>query len=286
MNTVILRWLLPTSALFLFGPLVALPISWLRDPTGGDAATPILSNAPLLGVISILLIATVAMVGGAITARFTAPGPGRTFAGLCVGWAAMRTAGSWTLLDIQGGGAVVPLAIEGLLVAIAGAAVVVGLRVGGEPASRDSLKSDLRIAVGSPNAWIGIVVGVAAGIVGTVLVAIDGGRGQCLAGGFFGAVLAAVAVQLAAPMITAEQARLRASAAVLALMVVAPLSLLFMPGGDSVAQAARAGTLVGPGLVLPLDWLVGILLGVPTGMAWVASVSERAQQQAATPARR
>lgn len=286
MNTVILRWLLPTSALFLFGPLVALPISWLRDPTGGAEATPIVSDAPLLGVIAIVLIAAVAMIGGALTARFTAPGTGRTFAGLCVAWAAMRSANSWTFFEIHGGGAVIPLAIEGAIVAVAGAAVIVGLTLGGGFHTKKTLTADLRVAIGSPNAAIGIVVGVAAGIVGTLLVAIDGGRGQCLAGGFFGSLLAAVAVQLAAPTITPEQARLRASVAVLALMIVSPLALLVVPGASSIAEAARAGTLVGPGIVQPLDWLVGILLGVPTGMAWVASVSERANQPAAKPVRR
>jgi len=286
MNTVILRWLLPTSALFVFGPLVALPISWLHDPTGGDAATPLLSGAPVLGIVSIVLIAIVAIAGGAITARFTAPGTGRTFAGLCVAWAAMRTASSWTLFEIHGGGAIIPLAIEGLIVAAAGAAVVLGLTLGGGFHTKETLKADLKVAIGSPNAAIGIVIGVAAGIVGTVFVAIDGGRGQSLAGGYFGAVLAAVAVQLAAQTITPEQARLRASASVLALMVISPLILLVMPGGGSVAEAARAGSLVGPGLVQPLDWLVGILLGVPTGMVWVGSVSEKANQQAANQARR
>jgi hypothetical protein len=58
-----------------------------------------------------------------------------------------------------------------------------------------------------------------------------------------------------------------------------------MPGAGAFADGARSGTLVGPGLVQPLDWMVGVFLGVPTGMAWVGSVSERAQHQQ-TPAPR
>jgi uncharacterized membrane protein (DUF441 family) len=80
--------------------------------------------------------------------------------------------------------------------------------------------TDAKAAVLNGNAAIGIVVGIAAAVAGSVLVALDGQRGQCLAGGFFGSVLAAVAVQLATPTLPAEQARLRATAAVLALMVL------------------------------------------------------------------
>ncbi|MBZ0171152.1 MAG: hypothetical protein K8E66_02110, partial [Phycisphaerales bacterium] len=95
-----------------------------------------------------------------------------------------------------------------------------------------------------------------------------------------------VGVQLASADLPPERARLRASAAMLVLMVLSPLSMLFMPGSGGVAEAARTGGLLGPGLVQPLDWLAGVFLGVPTGMAWVGSVSDRAHHNAAAkPAR-
>jgi hypothetical protein len=279
-GSVVLRWSLPSLSLVLFGPLLALPVAGLADPTGGDDATLLLSDSPITGLVSLVLIAVVAAVGGAFTARVTAPGTGRTFAGLCVAWAAMRSADSWRLFEIHGGGAVIPLAIEGLIVAGVTGLVVAALSIGGGFHTKKAFLEDVRVAAGSANAAIGILIGVAAGVMGTVLVAIDGGRGQCLAGGFFGATLAAVAAQLATPTLTPEQARLRGTASVLVLMVVSPLVLLVMPGSGAIADAARAGTLTGPGIVQPLDWMVGVFLGVPTGMAWVGSVSERANQPA------
>ncbi len=276
-GSVVLRWTLPTLALVLFGPLLAIPVAGLHDPTGGQAATLVLSDAPVMGIVSLVLIALVASAGGAFTARVTAPGTGRTFAGLCIAWAAIRSADSWRLFQIHGAGASIPLAIEGVLVAAATAAIVAALVVGGRFRTREGFITDVRAAVLSGNAAIGIVVGIAAGIAGAVLVALDGDRGQCLAAGFFGSTLAAVAVQLATPTLPPEQARLRATASVLVLMILAPLIPLVMPGGGEISDAARAGTLLGPGIVLPLDWMVGVFLGVPTGMAWVGSVSERAQ---------
>ena len=279
----LLRWLLPSLALVLFGPLVAIPVAALRDPTGGVDATLVLSDAPLLGVIALVIMGVGAAAGGSVTARLTAPGTGRTFAGLCVAWAALRTGDSWRLFEIHGAGAAIPLAIEGALAAIAGIAIASTLAVAGGTHSLEEFKTDARAAVGTGNAAIGIAVGVAAGIAGTVLVALDGQRGQCLAGGFFGALLVAVAVHLATPTLSVEQARLRSIAAVCVLMIVAPLTVFAMPGGGAASDAARAGTLVGPSLVQPVDWLVGIFLGIPTGLGWVGSVSENAQQQTASP---
>ena len=283
-RSMMLRWLLPSIAVLFIGPLLSLPVAGLRGPTGGTDATLLLSSSPVVGVLALIALAVVAGAGGAITARLTAPGTGRTFVGLCVAWTALRTANSWRLYEMHGGGAAIPLAIEGVLVGVVAAVIALMLALGGGTHTREKLASDLRIAVASPNAAIGIAIGVAAGIGGSVLVALDGARGQCVAGGFAGALLAAVAVHLATPTLTTEQARLRSIAAVIVLMVVAPLTIMVMPGAGEAAQSARAGTLVGPALVQPLDWLVGVFLGIPTGLGWVGSVSEKAHQP--TPARR
>jgi hypothetical protein len=282
----VLRWLLPSLAAVLFGPLVALPVAALRDSTGGPDATLLLSESPILGIAALIGIAIVAAVGGAITGRLTAHGTGRTFAGLCIAWAAMRTGDSWRLFEMHGAGAAIPLAIEGLLVAVAGFTIATVLTIGGGRHTVETFKADLREAVGSANGAIGVVIGVAAGIAGAVLVGLDGARGQCLAAGFFGSLLAAVGVHLATPTLSLEQARLRSIAAVCVLMVVGPLTVYAFPGGGAAADAARGGTLVGPSIVQPLDWLVGIFLGIPTGLGWVGSVSEKAHQQAQSPTRK
>lgn len=277
MNKVLLRWILPTSALLLFGPIAAAPVRALRDPMGGPDATLILSSAPVLGVLAALLIVAIAGMGGAITARLTAPGTGRTFAGLTVVWAAMVTGDSWRILMVRGGSAVVPLAIEGVIVAVLGACAAVALMLGGGSHEKSSLRDDLKGALGSGTAGLGLLVGIIGGGIGAYLVAIDGGRGQGLMGGILGGVLAAVGVQLAAANLPPEQARLRATASLLLLMILSPLSLIVMPGAGSIADAARSGTLFGPGIIQPLDWLAGVFLGVPAGMAWFGSVAERAQ---------
>lgn len=280
---IVLRWMLPSLALVLFGPLVALPVAGLGDRTGGPDATLLLSNAPFIGVLGLIGIVLVAAFGGAITSRLTTPGTGRTFAGLCIAWAALRTGDSWRIFEMLGTGAAIPLAIEGVLVGAAGLLVAAALAIGGGTHTPSSFKDDLKVAVGSGNGAIGIALGVAGGIIATMLVALDGERGQCLAGGFCGALIAAVGVHLATPTLTTEQARLRSIAVVCVLMIVGPLTVYAVPGGAAAAESARAGTLVGPAIVQPLDWLVGIFLGIPTGLGWVGSVSEKAQQQQARP---
>lgn len=257
MNKVLLRWILPTSAALVFGPLVGAVVASLHDDAGSTETTLLLSSAPVMGVLALILVAAVAGIGGAITGRLTLPGTGRTFAGLVVAWAAMRTGASWDIFMSHGGTVIVPLAIEGVLVAAAAGVVVVLLVAGEGTRNARTIREDLAAALTGKSALIGLLVGV------------------------IGGVLCAVGVQLASADLPPERARLRASAAMLLLMVLSPLSLLVMPGAGAVSDAARAGTLFGPGLVQPLDWFAGILLGVPTGMAWVGSVSERAQQRVA-----
>lgn len=282
-KTVVFRWMCPILALALFGPLLAIPVSGLKDPTGGNSATLILSSTPVIGVLALVALVVVAGLGGAVTARVAEADSGRTFVGLCAGWMALRTAGGWDMLRIHGDGAVMPLVIEGVLVAIAAGLLAAVLTIGGGTRTAEAFKADLKVAVGSGGAVVGILIGIAGGVVGSLLVAIDGSRGQCLAGGFAGSVLAAVAVQLATPTLNGEQARLRAMAAVCGLMVVSPLAMLVVPGGSNIAAGARMGTLIGPGIVQPIDWLVGIFLGIPWGLKWVGSVAERNAPQ---PARR
>ncbi len=277
---VVLRYVLPISAALVFGPLAAMPVGGLMSATGGTETTPLLSAAPVMGIVAILVVALIAGLGGGLTARLTVAGTGRTFAGLVIVWAAMRTGDSWEILMVRGGGAVVPLAIEGAIVAGVGLVMIAGLIAMGEKKSLRAGLGDVSDAVRGKGAALGLLIGVVGGLVGTVLVGPDGMRGQCLLAGIAGGVLCAVGVQGASPETPGEVARVRASVAVLVLAVDGPLTMLVMPGGAEIATAARAGTLTGPGVVQPLDWLAGVFLGVPTGMAWVGSVSERAQASA------
>ncbi|USN99365.1 MAG: hypothetical protein H6810_01425 [Phycisphaeraceae bacterium] len=297
MNKVLLRWILPTAAVLILGPLAAIPVATLRGTDGSPDTTLLVSASPVMGVISLLIVAVVAGAGAAITesllnlgleslqpddafrARRAAAGTARTFAGLVVAWAAMRTGASWNIFMVHGGSVVTPLVIEGVLVAIAGAGLLVVLATFDGTRDATALREDFTAAVSGKNALVGLVVGIVAGGVGAFLVAVEGGRGQCMMAGALGSVLAAVGVQLAESDLSPERARLRASIAVLVLMVLSPASLLFFPGAGHIADAARTGSLVGPGLVQPLDWLVGVFLGVPTGMAWVGSVAEKAHHQ-------
>jgi hypothetical protein len=279
MPKTILRWILPTAALLLLGPIVGALVAALRDSNGSPDATLLVSTSPLLGLLALLLLTLFAGAGGAVTARLTNPGTARTFAGLCAAWAAIRTADSWNMLMVHGPAVITPLAIEALLVAAAGVVITAALMVAGGSHDHAAFRRDLTTALKGAGAPLGIAVGVAGGAVAAWLVALDGIRGQCLMAGVLGSVLAAVGVQLASPNLTFDQARLRATAAVLLLALLSPLSLLIMPGAGAIADAARTGSLVGPGLVQPLDWLVGLFLGIPTGLHWVGSVAEKAQQQ-------
>jgi hypothetical protein len=275
-RAIVLRWALPTLALLVFGPLAAVPMAGLRDGHGGPDTTPFLSATPVVGAVALVVAAVVAGLGGGLTARVTAAGTGRTFAGLVLVWVAMRTGDSWLILADRGSGAVVPLAIEGAVVAALGLVLVATLKGLGEGKPIPEAWGDVVGSVRGKGAGLGLLVGVVAGLVGAMLVALDGMRGQCLLGGIGAGVLCAVGVQLSSPETPPETARLRASIATLVLAVVAPLTLLVMPGGTGIAEAARSGSLMGPGIVQPLDFLAGVFLGVPTGMAWVGSVSERA----------
>ncbi|MEM7623578.1 MAG: hypothetical protein AAF235_10310, partial [Planctomycetota bacterium] len=68
--------------------------------------------------------------------------------------------------------------------------------------------------------------------------------------------------------------------AVLLIAVIAPLSLVIVPGVSGVDSAIRTGSLAGAGAVQPLMWLAAALIAVPIGRDWAGSTIEQSERAA------
>lgn len=286
-----LRWVLPIAALGLLGPLAAAPVRALRDLHGGDAVTLLLNTSPIMGVLAALIVIATATVGAALGARLVAPAMGRMVGGLTVAWAAIFLGDTGNTLTIAGPGVgtILTLVVEATILLVGGAVILLAAEIaarpvaegGAEEPGRPVSRSPVKIlgAMKSRAALAAIVAAAAGGLLGAWLVARDDLRGQAFMAAVLGAIVAGAVGRLVAWFLGKNQGPeggiLPAGLGVLLAGVVAPTTLFVMPGLADVADSVRAASFAGPGVLAPLDWLGGALLGASIGVNWAASTLDK-----------
>ncbi len=286
-----LRWVLPIAALGVLGPLAAAPVRVLRDLHGGHAVTLLLNTSPVMGVVAAVVVVLTAAIGAALGARLVAPAMGRMVAGLTVAWAAIFLGDTGNTLRISGPGmgSVLGLVVEAAILLVGGGLILLVAELAARPVSDGGAEEPGRPATRSPGEILGALksqvalaaIGAAAvgALVGAWLVARDDLRGQAFMAGVLGAILAGAAARMVAWFLGKNEGPaagvIPAGLGVLLAGVLAPLTLLFMPGLGEVGKAVRAASFSGPGVLAPLDWLGGALLGASIGVNWAASTLDR-----------
>ncbi|MEM7755704.1 MAG: hypothetical protein AAF297_08730 [Planctomycetota bacterium] len=290
------RWTLNIVALVVLGPLAAVPISALADRHGGGAVSLLVNTSLASGLFALAAVGALGVLGGALGSRLSGSQMGRTVAGLTVAWAALWVGDMGDTLRAAGPtmGTVLSLIVESGLLLVVGVAMLYATLTADRPrvkaAEADGKSGASALSAVSPAdflkrftapaALLGIAIGVVAALFGAWLVARDDMRGQAFFAGILGAILAGAAARLAGTLLpggdpkTAHRPEVPAVGVLLA-GVLAPLVLIVVPGLGNVDEAARAGTLTGPGALTPLDWLAGALLGTSIGINWAGSLLER-----------
>lgn len=282
----ILRWVYVLACLFAIGPVVLRVVARIHDAHGGHAATLLTDGAA--GFVALGTVLAVCLVVGVIGARVFTLGVGAMGAGVVAAWGAWGCAPIDTIVRAtSNASAFVPLAIEGLICGVAGAAMVLVFErvamksqpAGAEDqmAARTGGKKSKRalggIIVMDRSAAMATVLGaalvaaiVAAGL-GTWMVATSALKGQVVAAAIAAGIAAGMASVYASQSVKGVTSGLVPALGVAIVAAAGPLLALVIDDKNLV-EAGIKGSLTALARPIGLDWLAGILCGVPLGMSW------------------
>lgn len=271
MPVAVVRWTWYIVCLVVLGP-IAGALAALPEGPDGSAGTALASRAPVEGVLGLMGGLALAACAGAASGRMVGQRAAMSCAGLIVLWMAARTASVSGLVRASGHGPWPWLVAEGAVVA-AGLAVVgvaIALATRRRPAQADGPEDEHGVSLAWRSAPAVAAAGVAGGVVGAAI-AVTPLKGQAIAA----AVLAAVAAAMVVRLVDRRTPALGAVLAVGVLAIASPAALLASVAPGDALAATYAGDLPSLGLLTPLDWAAGALLGVPVGLAWAGSIQRR-----------
>ena len=261
----IFRWLCLGLSALVIGPLIGAVMSMTRGVDGSAGTTALVSSSPVMGFTLVLLGIGMAGVAGIMAAALVGARDGLFCMGLALAW------GAWACGRLVGVSRAIGmespfgrLAVEGLILGIAtalvGALVVAIGRGDVEDESGPALGRQSLLGVGAF-----VVVG---GIVGWII-AREGLVGQT----FAAAASAGLVGGLAARLVGHGCSSRTLLAGIPLLAFIGPM-IAGMRVRGSFGDALYQNEIAGIGWIMPLDWASGILVGLPLGLTWAASMVE------------
>lgn len=263
MKQTVINWTIFALAALVAGPIAGRLVEMSQAADGARAATALISASPVMGIILYGAAFVIAGLVGVAAARVAPLGVAMPAAGLVLAWVAWRTARIDDVLRLtHESGSFWTLAIEGLL--MAGAGIAIGAFI--LRASR-RLKAEPGDGLFSGQTLAGAGAGMAAGAMAAWLIARSDEVGQT----FAAAIAAGVAVTVVGRIVSVR-APLLAFVAVGSLLAFAGPAAGGIANGAEAVRDAYAGTLIPLARVMPIDWIAGILIGVPIGASWAAAM--------------
>jgi hypothetical protein len=288
MRKAVFEWVTLLTALVIVGPFVALPVAWLTTASGASDATPLTSTQPALGIGYSLLAMLAALLTGWLGTKTVSRGMGMAAAGFVLVWVAARSgAGAMILRDApSANAAALRLTIEAAILALPTLLLVTLVHKPRPLESDDSvypltecrcgLVEGLRDCLTSRG--VQIVLAAAAGaVIGCMFASIGFLKGQGLFAGFMGGLIGGAAGGLLLAGVENPRPALAPYLGVVLVMIAAPIAGSFYYG-NALRTVAVSGELFGPARLIPMDWIAGMLLGVPWGLSWLASSVKDATQ--------
>ncbi|MBU6412982.1 MAG: hypothetical protein KGS45_05875 [Planctomycetes bacterium] len=282
----VLAWVCTVVAVFALGPLVTYPMKRLHALDGSADVTLLVNRSPMLG-IGLLALLLIAMVGaGLVVGRIVNKPTGMASAWLIAAWGAWRLSTVDKVFAATGGSGNVMwlLAVEGLIVAGAGVLLTAVLR-GDEGEKEQSVGAKFK-AIRQPALWAGVIAGVVVGGIAAHVVGYQPLKGQAFAAAAIGSIGAAAAAHLTMLMLKKDPSPLAGAISIMLLAATGPI-VAQLVYGNGLAAALRAGPgLTGGGGILgfcvpiSLDWLGGMLLGLPIGEGWAVSMIDKRMNSA------
>lgn len=271
MSRTVLKWTLFAVAGVLLGPIAYRLIGATPAPDGGRAVTAFLSASPVRSIALTVVCLAMAGVAGVAVSRLVSVRSGMFAAGLVLIWAAASGGHLEAIIRrTHSSGSLTALAAEGAFLGAAGVLIawLIGRRSTSTPGQRapsaPPIGPAVAVIVGGFAAW----AASRSGLTGQTIAA-------AAAAGLFGTLVGTVIDQRSALWTYASVG--------LVLAVIGPLIARFAQG-DRLVESVYTGTVNALAYPSPMDWLAGVLVGVPLGDAWAASMLERktASGQSAT----
>lgn len=285
----VLAWTCTVLAVFALGPLVTFPMKQLRALDGSSDVTLLVNRSPMLGVSLLALLLGVMVAAAWVIGKIVNKPTGMASAWLIAAWGAWRLSTLDKVFAAASSSNVMwILAIEGLIVSGAGV-VLTGLLRGDDSGAETNKGGGRFAALGDASTYIGVAAGVVVGGIAAHIVGYQTLKGQAFAAAAIGSIGAAAASHLTALLLGKKPSALAGAVSVMVLAAIGPVVAQFVYG-NGLGAALRAGPgmtggggILGFAVPISLDWLGGMLLGLPIGEGWAASmIDKRMQSTAAT----
>lgn len=269
------RWILLGVALFVLGPIAGATAGWLRGIDGSADASLLISGTGIGGVLGVAVGFAIAAVAGIIASRLFGVRTGLFTAGLVLVWTAAKT-GTVDAIARQAQEASVfrTLALEGVLVGVAtfalGYLVVRAAPQATEAAPVDNLPTRYDQRTKDMSRTLGAIAACAgAGAVAAMIVA----RSTLPAQAIIAAAAAGAAGAMIAMVIHQRTPIQWMLASLCVLAATGPASAGFAHA--DVIRSMYAGDLTPLARLTPLHWAAGLLIGLPVGLSWGASLIKK-----------
>lgn len=259
LQRLVIAWIPALTAGFVLGPIAGLLAAQLTDAAGGPHATLLVTQTPVLGAFCAIGVGIIAALAGWMGVRIGSPNVGLFSAGIVLSWAAARSGRVDEIVAVTRTSPFPRFVLEGLLTALVALLLVEVIRrfrrhTPAEPPLFYSAR-----ALGA---------GLVASAFTAWLFAVDASKGQTLAAAGAAGVMGAAVTRM---MLVSIPPRLIAVLPVV-MGIVSPLAVQ-LASADVVA-ASFEGSIFRLGLITPLDWLAGSLIGIPLGLAWTDSIAD------------
>lgn len=283
----VLAWMCTVVAIFALGPMVTWPMKRLHALDGSADVTLLVNRSPMLGIGLLAGLLVVMGVVALVVGRVVNKPTGMASAWLIAAWGAWRLSTVDKVFAASGGQSTVMwlLAVEGLIVGAAGVVLTALLR-GEDGEKRIAVRTHLS-AMKQPAVWAGVIAGVVVGGIAAHVVGYQALKGQAFAAAAIGSIGAAAAAHLTMLMMKKDPSPLAGAVSILILATAGPIAAHALYG-SGLAAALRAGPgltggggIVGFSVPISLDWLGGMLLGLPIGEGWAVSMIDKHMPQAA-----
>ncbi len=280
MRQTIQHWLLLLLSVLVLGPAAWMMTASLTASDGGPQTSLLVNASVGMGVLVTAGVFLLAALVGLGAARLAGLRHGLLCVGLVLAWAAFgtgqidrilhRTLSASTMYALTGEA----ILVGALGVGLAAAMILIARREPhADPAPSGTAHHPPEPRVlwdkATPAALAAALV--VAALIGW-LVAQDTLKGQTFAAAAFAGMFGATAGRMAAPTASA----LTFVAALALLAIAAPAVATFMHGSTlGPTRAALGQTLFPLARPLPLDWIAGAFVGIPLGLSWAASLTDR-----------
>ena len=291
----ITRWTIYLLCLCIVGPAAGMLTGALRASDGSHAASPLFCTSPALGLGAGLAALALALIMALLAAKFVNTAAGFTAAGLVMAWAAWKKGDVDDMIrTAQSGGPLLSQAAEGALFGALGLLVAAVLFAWGRAEQEHKPESgrmpgDIAVAHAVAQSFASILIKIFKGKGGLAvlpiaviaaaaagwLIGVNPHKGQAV----FAAIAAGLLGGAAGRLVDFEVSLPSLMLPIVVLAVLGPLTgFAFAGGGGShIVHAAYKGTLFPLANITALDWIPRPLPGIPMGVAWAGSMTEKKQ---------